>query len=175
MLSAAVDALATAGAAVRKGWPDGVDPVAQGEAFGGLVEEFFAYAEPGGGDSTPLSRIAARHAERTAAEQAWAAYFADVDVFVCPVGVGTAFAHDDRPFDERVLPGGQPYTDQVFWIAPPALAGLPALSAPAGTSTAGLPVGLQVIGPALEDDTVLTFAELLAEIVGGYVVPPGMA
>jgi amidase len=34
-------------------------------------------------------------------------------------------------------------------------------------------VGLQVVGPYLEDRTVLDVARRLAEVVGGYVPPPG--
>jgi amidase len=33
-------------------------------------------------------------------------------------------------------------------------------------ATSGLPVGVQVIGPWHADDTVITFAELAADIVG---------
>ena len=62
---------------------------------------------------------------------------------------------------ERTV-AGRPYTDQSFWIAHAALAGLPALSAPAGHSPDGLPIGLQIIAPRHEDNTALTFAELLA-------------
>lgn len=36
----------------------------------------------------------------------------------------------------------------------------------------GLPTGAQIIGPLYEDDTALTFAELLAEHIGGYEPPP---
>jgi len=50
--------------------------------------------------------------------------------------------------------------------------GLPAVAAPIGRTAGGLPVGIQVIGPLYEDDTALTFAELLTEIVGGYEPPP---
>jgi amidase len=44
--------------------------------------------------------------------------------------------------------------------------------APVGRTPAGLPVGAQIIGPLYEDDTPLVFAELLAEVVGGYEAPP---
>jgi Asp-tRNA(Asn)/Glu-tRNA(Gln) amidotransferase A subunit family amidase len=36
--------------------------------------------------------------------------------------------------------------------------GLPAISVPCGLTSAGLPIGLQIIGPSLRDDTVLQFA-----------------
>ena len=70
----------------------------------------------------------------------------------------TAFRHEDR----------HRYDDQVFWIAQASLPGLPAVSAPAGGA---LPVGLQVVGPAHEDDTAITFAELAADVVGGFTAP----
>ena len=70
----------------------------------------------------------------------------------------TAPKHDDR---DR-------YDDQVFWIAQASLPGLPAVSAPLAGA---LPVGLQVVGPAHEDDTAITFAELAADVLGGFVPP----
>jgi len=50
--------------------------------------------------------------------------------------------------------------------------GLLALAAPVGQTRAGLPVGAQIIGPRYEDDTPITFAELLADVTGGYQPPP---
>jgi amidase len=44
---------------------------------------------------------------------------------------------------------------------------------PAGLTANGLPIGLQAIGPYLEDRTPIKFAELMAEAMGGYRRPPG--
>ncbi|MEV7038297.1 amidase family protein [Amycolatopsis sp. NPDC051061] len=153
VLSDAVDALAKAGVPLREGWPDGVDPVVQAAAFGFQVEWFFAAQE-----GRELAGTDERERQRAALGAAWARYFADVDVFLCPTVFTTAFPHDDR----------HRYDDQVFWVAQASLPGLPAVSAPAGGA---LPVGLQVIGPAHEDDTAITFAELAADVVGGFVPP----
>jgi amidase len=153
VLSDAVDALAKAGVPLREGWPDGVDPVVQAAAFGFQVEWFFAAQE-----GRELAGTDERERQRAALGAAWARYFADVDVFLCPTVFTTAFPHDDR----------HRYDDQVFWVAQASLPGLPAVSVPAGGA---LPVGLQVIGPAHEDDTALTFAELAADVVGGFVPP----
>ncbi|MFL6071915.1 MAG: hypothetical protein ACJ73S_00680 [Mycobacteriales bacterium] len=49
---------------------------------------------------------------------------------------------------------------------------MPALNAPIGRTPGGLPVGAQVVGPRYEDDTAITFAELAAEVVGGFTPPP---
>ena len=51
--------------------------------------------------------------------------------------------------------------------------GLPAVVLPGGTARDGLPVGVQVIGPHLEDRTVIDFATRLAALTGGFVPPPG--
>ena len=80
-----------------------------------------------------------------------------------------------RPFEERTIgtpEGDRPYDNQVFWVAHAALAGLPAAVAPVGRTPSGLLVGAQIIAPLYEDDTALTFAELLGEVVGGYEPPP---
>jgi amidase len=49
---------------------------------------------------------------------------------------------------------------------------LPATCAPAGRTAGGLPVGLQVVGPYLEDRTTIDFARRIADVVGGYEAPP---
>jgi amidase len=67
----------------------------------------------------------------------------------------------------------RPYGDQIPWASLAGLCGLPAAVVPVGFATDGLPVGLQVIGPYLEDRTVIDIAARLTEVVGGFVVPPG--
>jgi amidase len=94
------------------------------------------------------------------------------------VNFTAAFPHDARPFAERTIAtpeGERPYTDQPFWTAHAALAGLPAVAAPAGRTAGNLPVGIQIVGPRYEDDTAITFAELLAAVTGGFTAPPVVA
>jgi amidase len=179
VLSDAVDALARAGAKVVEGWPEGVDPVGQAEAFGFHVGLFFAYEQPGEGDDLPpFAEVVANERRRMAARAAWTRYFDEVDVFLCPASFTPAFPHDPRPFAARAIATGdgeRPYTDLVFWVAHAALAGLPAVAAPVGRTAGGLPVGAQVVGPLHEDDTAITFAGLLGELTGGYRRPPDPA
>ena len=174
VLSDAVDALSRAGARIVEGWPDGVDPAAQAESFGFHVRLFFAYEDPG--DDLPTLAQAIEHEHRRmAARAAWTRWFDDVDVFLCPATFGPAFPHDPRPFEARTIAtpeGDRPYADLAFWVAQASLPGLPALTAPAGRTPAGLPVGVQVVGPLFEDDTAITFAGLLGEVTGGYQPPP---
>ena len=72
----------------------------------------------------------------------------------------------------QITEGWPEAIDPRFWISHASLAGLPAVVAPVGRTRAGLPVGLQIVGPMYEDDTALTFAQRLAELVGGYERPP---
>jgi amidase len=173
-LSNTVDALARAGVTIVEGWPAEIDGRQQFECFGFHVQLFFAYQQPAG----PFDRIGEfveREHERQAARAAWQRYFEDIDVFLCPTNFTTAFAHDRRPFGERRIPtsyGEQPYDSQAFWVAQPSLPGLPVVVAPIGATREELPVGVQIVGPLHEDDTALAFAELLEEVVGGYVPPP---
>ena len=69
--------------------------------------------------------------------------------------------------------GVQPFWNLVTYIAPATLTGCPATTAPAGLSKSGLPIGLQIIGPYLEDATPIGFAQLLACEIGGFQPPPG--
>src|SRR6266508_2117354 len=109
------------------------------------------------------------------ARAAWNRYYDDIDVFLCPVNFTPAFPHDGRPFEARTIAtpeGDRPYTNQVFWVSHASLPGLPAVAAPVGRTPGGLPVGAQIVGPLHEDDTAITFAELLGDVTGGYEPPP---
>jgi amidase len=164
VLSDTIDRLGRSGAKIVEGWPDGVDPSEQADAFGFQVELFFAL-HGGAPSSVSLAEVIEQEHRRMDARRKWQQYFEEVDVFVCPTSFTTAFAHDDRPFEERTIKtsyGEQRYDAQAFWIAHASLTGHPALSMPIGQTPDGLPVGAQVIGPWHEDDTAITFAELLA-------------
>ena len=45
---------------------------------------------------------------------------------------------------------------------------------PIGCSAAGLPIGMQIIGPYLEDRTTIAFAELAEREFGGFGAPPAL-
>jgi len=63
-----------------------------------------------------------------------------------------------------------PYFDQIATTP-----GLPATAVPIGRSETGLPIGVQIVGPYLEDRTTIAFAELMEREFGGFVPPPGYA
>jgi len=108
----------------------------------------------------------------------WAAFFTDFDVLLAPVVSTAAFAHDhSQPMNQRTLVvngAPRPYLDQLIWAGLAGVCYLPATAAPVGFTPAGLPVGVQVIGPYLEDRTPIDFARRLADVVGGYVRPPNV-
>ena len=105
----------------------------------------------------------------------WRQLFAEFDAVVCPITPTPAFPHDHHPDPlarQLDIDGvGYPYFDQLIWAGLATMPGLPATAVPAGRSTEGLPVGVQLIGPMLEDRTPLRLAELLEEKIGGFQVP----
>jgi len=96
---------------------------------------------------------------------------------LCPPFTTVAFAHDhSMPPDERVLvinDEPRPYLQAgVMWAALATAPGLPATVMPIERSEEGLPVGVQIIGPYLEDRTPIQFASLVEREFGGFVAPP---
>ncbi len=81
--------------------------------------------------------------------------FEQVDVVALPTAPETAFPLGQRPDDPVAMHGSDVFT------VPASLAGLPALSLPAGVDEAGLPVGLQLVGPPLGEDVLVRVAGLL--------------
>jgi amidase len=107
----------------------------------------------------------------------WAQLFQEVDVVLTPAFGTVAFPHTDAADSERTLTidgAATPYYDQAAWPGLASLAHLPATAAPIGLSRAGLPVGVQIIGPYLEDRTPLRFAALLEREFGGFKPPPAL-
>ena len=106
----------------------------------------------------------------------WRQLFREWDVVLCPVLPTTAIAHDHAPMEQRHIDiDGQaiPYQTQAMWSSVAAVGGLPATAMPIGLSPNGLPIGMQIIGPYLEDRTTIQFAELVEREFGGFVAPPG--
>jgi amidase len=169
VLSDAVDRIAASGVEVIEGWPPGVDPAAVMSGFEFALQRFLAAADPASSWQASDAEIDDERRRLAALRAAWGGYFSGVDAFVCPVNFTAAIEHDDRPFERIVstVDGERRYDEQPFWTAQPAVAGLPALAAPAGRTAAGLPVGIQIVGPAHGDETILGAAELIASVLEG--------
>jgi amidase len=69
--------------------------------------------------------------------------------------------------------GPRPYTELSAWISFATLTGCPATVAPVGRTDAGLPVGVQILGPYCEDATTIDIARRMADVTGGFTAPPG--
>jgi amidase len=106
----------------------------------------------------------------------WRELFNSFDAVVCPIMPTPAYVQDHSPDQEtrRINIDGKNYSypDQLAWPGVATLPGLPSTAIPTGLSPSGLPVGVQIVGPWLEDRTPLKLAELIEREFGGFVPPP---
>jgi aspartyl-tRNA(Asn)/glutamyl-tRNA(Gln) amidotransferase subunit A len=91
--------------------------------------------------------------------------FAQVDALVAPTAPSAAFAQGEN-MDDPV----QMYLNDVF-TGPADLAGVPAISVPAGLDANGLPLGLQVIGKPFDEATVFAVGAALERAAGFDALP----
>ncbi|OYY78487.1 MAG: aspartyl/glutamyl-tRNA amidotransferase subunit A [Sphingomonas sp. 28-62-20] len=92
--------------------------------------------------------------------------FEACDYLLTPTAPSAAFALGEKSADPIAM-----YLNDVFTV-PSSLAGLPAMSVPGGLDKAGLPLGLQIIGRALDEQGVLN-ACLALEERAGFTARPG--
>ena len=100
---------------------------------------------------------AAVETDRRAVVAQLAAIFDEVDVILCPTSADAAFAAEG-PMPTQV--GGVDCHPGMH-VLPTMLANLvnlPAISVPAGLTSSGMPVGLQIIGPRFREDICLAIA-----------------
>ncbi len=198
LLAGVVDALGKAGATLEEGWPAGLNPAEQLATYRYMifavmaafmrpedVEQAREAAKAGDPVGLAMDRaITAPHSvfleantRRCASLALWQDYFRTHDAFLLPTAFTPAFAHDQRmPMEARTIAtpeGARNYMDLLFWMTAATLNGLPATVAPVGLTSEGLPVGLQIVGPYLEDATPIDVAGRLAELIGGYRPPGG--
>ena len=91
--------------------------------------------------------------------------FADVDLILTPTCPFPAFPVGEHMDDPVAM-----YLNDVFTV-PSSLAGLPAISVPAGLSGDGPPLGLQLVGRPFDEETVLRGAQALEEAAGFDAAP----
>ncbi len=96
------------------------------------------------------------------------AAFENVDVLLTPTAPNSAFPIGEKMDDPIAM-----YLNDVFTV-PASLAGLPAISVPAGLDGGGLPLGLQLIGRPFDEETMLNAAQVL-ENSAGFDAKPGGA
>ena len=137
-------------------WLEALPPLKLAEhLIGGLARAELPF-EPEG----LLARVAAPH-----------------DFVLAPIMPVTAFAHDHGRFGARRLDvdgHALPYFDVLFWAGLAGVAWLPATMIPAGVADDGLPVGVQVIGPAYGDLRTIALAERLEAMGFAFTPPPAL-
>jgi amidase len=165
VLVIAVDSIRNAGGHVN----DEARPVDLAESSQVFEKLFLAAVSPGAADWNMTNE------HRQALRAKWQEFFTSFDVMLTPVSPVAAIEHDHTgdPDSRTITVNGaqRPYTDQSTWTG---LAGgvyLPAAVVPVGHTTSGLPVGMQVIAPFLEDRTAIDMARHLEHLLGGYRQP----
>ena len=112
---------------------------------------------------------------RTHIRWQWQAFFEGYDIVLAPVMATSAFPHDHRPFGERTVTvngNAEPYFNQVFWAGLASVAYLPSTVIPTGPDQAGLPIGVQIIGPEYGDLITIGVAKLLEREGFAFTPPP---
>jgi amidase len=167
VLERTVDRLRDAGATVD----DQARPVDLGEASEVFERLFAAAVSPGAADWNHV------HEHRQQLRARWAVFFERFDVLLTPVAPVAAIRHDHSgDVGSRTITvngRSRPYTDQSTWTGLAGASYLPAAVTPAGHTSAGLPVGIQVVAPFLEDRTAVDIARHLERVLGGFQAPPG--
>ncbi|HEX7391126.1 MAG TPA: amidase family protein, partial [Acidiphilium sp.] len=91
--------------------------------------------------------------------------FAKVDALLTPTTPSSAFAIGENMDDPVTM-----YLNDVFTV-PASLAGVPAMSVPAGLDQRGLPLGLQVIGRHFDEETVFAVSAEIERAAGFTALP----
>ena len=164
-LQATADALARGGAEVESRSPLLPDLAAVLKAFGALVGAFVSQGEPGPVISAHewLALLDEQALLRAQCQRLFDAF----DVLLMPAFGTAAFTHFDDAvgFNERKLSidgSDTPYAAQGAWSALASFAGLPVTVTPVARTAGGLPIGVQIVGPYLQDRTPLAVAAWLA-------------
>ena len=199
VLRSYADRLADAGAVVEEvplpvplrqladSWLDLVVPI----IGSGLPDDVFAAFAPLA-DLEPTDLLgragrgmAIRFRDRNAADQRrqqhrarFAEHAQRYDVTLVPPFATAAFPHDERDIVERFVDvdGQQVHDlDAVAWCAGIGTVLVPVVALPAGRTSSGLPVGVQVVGSWLQDRRLLAQAAAMDDVAGGFVAPPMLA
>ncbi|NLN39007.1 MAG: amidase [Smithella sp.] len=189
------------GVKVREGWPEGIvfsdifetyfkllaAYVSQSPAFTDSVIEMMKllfYMPFGDTQRRFVEGLTISHKNwvelgliRLQSRLAWQEYFKTFDAFLMPANCVPAFAHNhERNMWGRIIEASDKlryYVETFKWISPATLAGLPVTLIPVGMTAQNLPVGIQIMGPYMEDATTLDLAARIEKVSGGFTPPPG--
>ncbi len=152
------------------------DPAEAHAVYGAILNTAMMRGAPGARSPSAHEWMDLQDAQLAIRRQ-WAQLFRAYDVVLAPTHGSVAFSHNDSPDmgARKLLINNElsPYFDQLAWPGMATLAHLPATAAPIGLNRAGMPIGIQIMGPYLEDRTTIAFAGLLEREFGGFRKPPG--
>ena len=164
------------GVTVRRDHPDLPDLAAAQAGYQALLGAAMSLRNPQPPPTSAIEGLRMLDAQMATRRQ-WGVLFETCDVVLAPTFGQVAFPHLDpnTMASRQLMIDGQPtpYFDQLAWPGLATFANLPATATPIGQAASGLPIGMQIIGPYLEDRTTLAFAELIEREFGGFRPPPG--
>ena len=102
---------------------------------------------------------------RTLIKQDFDKAWADVDVVLTPTTPSPAFAFGEKSGDPLAM-----YLEDIFTVTVN-MAGLPGMSVPAGLSSEGTPLGLQLIGKPFDEETLFRTAQAIEDAAGRFKAP----
>jgi aspartyl-tRNA(Asn)/glutamyl-tRNA(Gln) amidotransferase subunit A len=103
---------------------------------------------------------------RTLLRREFAGAYEQVDVLISPTSPTTAFALGEKTSDPLTM-----YLSDICTV-PSNLVGHPAVSLPIGLDDAGLPIGIQVMAPALGEEVMFQVAAAIEDLVEFDARPP---
>jgi amidase len=118
------------------------------------------------------------HEARERLRWAWHRFFQDHDLVVAPVAATSAFPRDEGPQEARRIDvdgSAQTHYQQMFWAGLSGVAYLPSTVVPTGPDAQGLPIGVQLVGPAWGDRVTIGAAAALEAAGFAFRAPPGYA
>ena len=102
---------------------------------------------------------------RTLIKQDFDKAWANVDVVLTPTTPSPAFAFGEKSGDPLAM-----YLEDIFTVTVN-MAGLPGMSVPAGLSSEGTPLGLQLIGKPFDEETLFRTAQAIEDAAGRFKAP----
>jgi len=165
----------------------------RGATSGRQTEEFFArmiaaketlspgdtsyYAQMVRANTQPHKDWLAASNRRHQMRLAWADFFKEWDVLLCPNAATAAFPHSmpGERWERMITVNGkpQPATTQMWWAGIAGMCYLPGTAAPIGLSHEGLPLSVQIVGPQYGDFSTIRFAQLIEREYYSFVPPGG--
>ncbi len=163
-------------------------PLVSAATSPGRTDEEFARLVERSNDPDPTLAMRARSStmlhrdwlllseQRELRRRSWDDFFTNFDIVLAPVAFVPAFEHiaDGNLYTRTLHVDGvdRPYAHLIAWTTQFGYVYLPSTVVPAGWTSDGLPVGIQIVGPYLGDATTIEFAKFVEAITGGYRVPP---